>query len=147
MLVVQGKVHLASWYTDSGLPGHWPIRTSASGWIDNTTGMEWIKHFDKYTEGRRKGVWRMLVLDGYESHISIAFEAYCKEKNIVTLCLPAHSLHITQPLDVGCFSVLKRLYGREIEDFIKASITHITKLEFFHAFKAAHDKTMIPKNI
>ena len=111
MLVVQGKVHLASWYTDSGLPGHWPIRTSASGWTDNTTGMEWIKHFDKYTEGRRKGVWRMLVLDGHESHISIAFEAYCKEKNIVTLCLPAHSSHITQPLDVGCFSVLKRLYG------------------------------------
>jgi len=37
----------------------------------------------------------MLVLDGYESYISIAFEAYYKQKNIVTLYLPTHSLHIT----------------------------------------------------
>jgi len=37
----------------------------------------------------------MLVLDGYESYILIAFEAYCKEKNIVTLCLSIYLLHIT----------------------------------------------------
>ena len=89
----------------------------------------------------------MLVLDGHESHLSNAIEAYCQENNIITLCLPPHSSHITQPLDVGCFSVLKRIYGREIEDFIKASITHITKLEFFHAFKAIYDRTMTPENI
>ena len=89
----------------------------------------------------------MLVLDGYESHISIAFKAYYKKKNIVTLCLPVYSLHITQPLNVGYFSILKRLYSQEIEDFIKASIIHITKLKFFHAFKAAYDKTMILRNI
>ena len=89
----------------------------------------------------------MLVLDGYKSHVSITFKEYCKEKNIITLCLPAHSSHITQPLNVRCFSVLKQLYSQEIKDFIKASITHITKLEFFYAFKAAYDKAMIPKNV
>ena len=89
----------------------------------------------------------MLVLDGHKSHISIAFKAYCKEKNIVTLYLPAHSSHITQPLNIRYFSILKQLYSQEIEDFIKASITHITKLKFFHTFKAAHNKTMILRNI
>jgi hypothetical protein len=147
MLVVQGKHHLASWYTDGGLPGTWPIRTSTNGWTDNNTGMEWIKHFHECTDKRRQGAWRMLVLDGHESHLSDAFETYCQENNIITLCLPPHSSHITQPLDVGCFSVLKRMYGREIEDFIKASVTHITKLELFHAFKAAHDRTMTPENV
>jgi hypothetical protein len=56
----------------------------------------------------------------------------------MTLCLPAHSSHLTQPLDVGCFSVLKRVYSRQIEDFIKAHINHITKVEFVIAFKAAY---------
>ena len=61
--------------------------------------------------------------------------------------MPAHSSHNLQPLDVGCFSVLKRMYGRELEDFIKAYINHITKTEFFIAFKAAHLKTMTANNI
>ena len=39
------------------------------------------------------------------------------------------------------------MYRREIEDFIKAAVTYITKLEFFYAFKAAYDKTITPKNV
>jgi hypothetical protein len=89
----------------------------------------------------------MIVLDGHESHISAQFNQFCKEKNIITLCLPAHSSHLTQPCDVGCFSVLKRSYGKELEDFIRAHINHITKPEFFIAFKAAHFATMTSENI
>jgi DDE superfamily endonuclease len=88
----------------------------------------------------------MLVLDGHESHESAEFQEYCKAHNIITLCLPPHSSHLTQPLDVGCFSVLKRVYGREIETFIKAHINHITKVEFFLAFKAAYSASMTPQN-
>jgi len=89
----------------------------------------------------------MIVLDGHESYLSAQFEDFCKEKNIITLCLPVHSSYLTQPLDVGCFSVLKRLYGKELEDFIRAYINHITKTEFLLAFRAAYFKTMIPENI
>lgn len=146
-LIVQGVNHLASWYTECDLPPSWVIKTSPNGWTDNDTALEWIKHFDKHTTVRRQGVYRMIVLDGHESHLSAQFQEFCKEKKIITLCLPAHSSHITQPLDVGCFSVLKRAYGRELEIFIKAHINHITKIEFFVAFKAAHLSTMTAKNI
>lgn len=146
-LILQGVNHLAPWYTECGLPNTWMIKTSANGWTTNDTALEWIQHFDKYTAGRRQGGFRMIVLDGHESHLSAQFEDFCKEKNIITLCLPAHSSHLTQPLDVGCFSVLKRLYGKELEDFIRAHINHITKTEFLLAFKAAHFKTMMPENI
>jgi len=89
----------------------------------------------------------MIVLDGYNSYHSTQFEAYCQKNNIITLCLPTHSSHLTQPLNVGCFSALKRIYSRELEDLIKAHITHITKLEFFIAFKSAHFKAITPDNI
>ena len=146
-LIVQGVNHLTSWYTGTDLPPSWVIKPSQNGWTDNETAMDWIRHFDQHTDIRRKGAYRMLVLDGHESHVSAQFEAFCKEKNIITLCLPSHSSHLTQPLDVGCFSVLKRMYGKELEDFIKAHINHITKPEFFIAFKAAHLATMTSKNI
>ena len=146
-LILQGVNHLAPWYTECGLPDTWMIKPSANGWTTNDTALEWIQHFDKHTVVRRQGGFRMIVLDGHESHLSVKFEDFCKEKNIITLCLPAHSSHLTQPLDVGCFSVLKRSYGSELEDFIRAHINHITKTEFLLAFKAAHFKTMTPENI
>jgi hypothetical protein len=89
----------------------------------------------------------MLVLDGHESHISAKFEEYCKETRIIPLCLPAHSLHLTQPLDVSLFGPLKKAYGGEISFFVRANITHITKDDFFPAFQAAFEKTFIEKNI
>lgn len=145
-LVVQGKCHLANWYTESNLPDNWVIKTTNNGWTDNETGLEWIQHFDKHTTSRTKGTYRMLVLDGHESHESAKFQEYCKAHNIITLGLPAHSSHLTQPLDVGCFSVLKRMYGRQIETYVKAHINHITKVEFFIAFKAAYLETFTTQN-
>ncbi len=88
----------------------------------------------------------MLVLDGHKSHESAEFQEYCKAHNIITLCLPPHSSYLTQPLDVGCFSVLKRAYGRQIETFIKAHINHITKVEFFLAFTAAYKESITAQN-
>jgi hypothetical protein len=146
-LVVRGVNHLASWYTECGLPPSWAIKTTSNGWTDNETGLEWLRHFDKHSSVRRRGAYRMIVLDGHESHLSSQFEDFCKEKNIITICLPPHSSHLTQPLDVGCFSVLKRSYGKEIESFIKANISHITKTDFFLAFKAAHFASMTLTNV
>jgi len=146
-LVVQGSYHLANWYTEGDLPGSWVIKPTNNGWTNNETGLEWIKHFDKHTASSTKGAYRLLVLDGHESHTSAEFEAYCKSHNIVTISLPPHSSHLTQPLDVGCFSVLKRFYGCEIDMFIKSHINHITKVEFFLAFHNAYIKTMTAENI
>ena len=88
----------------------------------------------------------MVVLDGYKSHLSIQFELFYKEKNIITLYLPAHSSHLTQPLDVGCFIILKWIYSHELETFIKAYIYYIIKTEFLLIFKTTHFKAMIPIN-
>jgi regulator of replication initiation timing len=61
--------------------------------------------------------------------------------------MPPHSSHLLQPLDVGCFNLLKKAYGREIEHLIRCSMTHVSKTEFFSAFYAAFQATMTEKNI
>ena len=94
-----------------------------------------------------KGAYRLLILDGHESHHSTDFEVYCKENNIVTLCMPAHSSHRLQPLDVGCFGPLKAAYSRQIEKLMKLHFTHISKVEFFHAFHAAFLASITKANI
>ena len=61
--------------------------------------------------------------------------------------MPPHSSHLLQPLDVGCFSPLKRAYSREVESLIRNHINHITKLEFLPAFKAAFQRSFRSSNI
>jgi tRNA(Phe) wybutosine-synthesizing methylase Tyw3 len=123
------------------------IGVTENGWTTNEKGMDWIQHFEKHTKSRSIGTYRLLVLDGHESHHSDAFEEYCKEHNIVTLCMPAHSSHILQPLNVGCFSPLKKAYGRQIENMMRGYIMHITKDDFFPAFREAHFASMTESNI
>ncbi|KAJ3542019.1 hypothetical protein NM208_g4316 [Fusarium decemcellulare] len=146
-IIGAGQYHLANWYQDSNLPGDWAIATSPNGWTDNNIGLEWLKHFDRCTSNRSVGSYRLLILDGHESHHSVDFERYCEEKKIITLCMPAHSSHLLQPLDVGYFNLLKDAYGREIEHLMRCSVTHISKTEFFPAFYAAHQATMTERNI
>jgi hypothetical protein len=61
--------------------------------------------------------------------------------------MPPHSSHLLQPLDVGCFSPLKRAYSCEIESLIRHHVNHITKLEFLPAFKAAFTQSFTAANI
>jgi hypothetical protein len=146
-IVVAGQYHLANWYQESNLPGDWAIATTQNGWTDNKTGLEWLKHFNQHTKDRSIGRYRLLILDGHESHHSVDFEKYCEENHIITLCMPPHSSHLLQPLDVGCFGPLKIAYGRAIEQLIRCSITHVSKTEFFSAFYAAHEAAMTRSNI
>ncbi|EMT72986.1 hypothetical protein FOC4_g10001829 [Fusarium odoratissimum] len=146
-IIGSGQYHLANWYRECDLPGDWVIALSENGWTNNQLGLDWLKHFDRSTKDRSVGSYRLLILDGHESHHSAEFMRYCEEKKIITLCMPAHASHLLQPLDVGCFGPLKKAYGREIERLIRCSITHISKTEFFPAFHAAHLATITESNI
>ena len=117
-VIIVGKNHLTSWYKNSGFLSDWVITVTENGWITNERGMDWIQHFEKYIRTQSIGGYRLLVLDSYKSHHSEEFEEYCKEHNIITLCIPAHSSYILQPLDISCFGPLKKAYGRQIEDII-----------------------------
>jgi len=146
-IIVAGQYHLATWYQDHNLPGDWAISTTQNGWTNDETGLEWLKHFDHHTGPRSVGQYRLLVLDGHGSHHTTDFELYCKEHKIITLCMPPHSSHLLQPLDVSCFGPLKQAYGKQIEHLIRSSITHISKTEFLPAFYTAFKASLTEKNI
>ncbi|KFZ23176.1 hypothetical protein V502_02347 [Pseudogymnoascus sp. VKM F-4520 (FW-2644)] len=146
-IVLAAQYHLANWYEECNLPTDWCIATTENGWTTNEVGLQWIKHFDCYTALRTKGKYRLLILDGHESHHSTEFELYCQKCNIITLCMPPHSSHLLQPLDVGCFGPLKQAYSRQIEGLMRAHINHVSKLEFLCAFREAFFASTTEKNI
>jgi hypothetical protein len=146
-IILAAQYHLANWYTECDLSGDWRIATTENGWTTNAVGLDWIKHFDYYTAPRAKGKYRLLILDGHESHHSTEFELHCQQNNIITLCMPPKSSHLLQPLDVGCFGPLKQAYGRQVEDLMRVHITHVSKLEFLYGFGNAFFASMTEGNI
>jgi hypothetical protein len=61
--------------------------------------------------------------------------------------MPPHLFYLLQPLNVSCFSLLKRAYSREIKALIYYRINYITKLEFLPAFKVAFNRAFTAANI
>ena len=61
--------------------------------------------------------------------------------------MPAHSSHLLQPLDIGCFAPLKRVYGTCISDFIRLGINHVDKIEFLRIYPIARAEALSTSNI
>jgi hypothetical protein len=143
-LIFAGKVLISTWFTEN-LPRDWIIQVSPTGWTNNNLALDWLRHFDSHAHP--VGTHRLLIIDGHESHCSVEFRDLCKEKKIILLCMPPHSLHLLQPVDVGCFSPLKRAYGGDVSALARCRIHHISKETFLPAFKKAYHKTITAENI
>ena len=135
-IIFDGKLHLSTQYNTS-IPTTWRIAISENGWTNDKLGLEWIQHFYENTK-HYKGKWRLLIFDGHSSHSTSEFRDFCLQNCILTLCMPAYTSHILQPLDVSYFGPLKKAYGSQIENKIRLSINHITKEEFLPAFFIAY---------
>jgi hypothetical protein len=61
--------------------------------------------------------------------------------------MPPHSSHLLQPLDVSCFSVLKRSYGRLVEQKMSLGVNHIDKHEFIPLYQQARTEVLNECNI
>jgi hypothetical protein len=126
-IIYKGRVHISAWYQETDILCDWKLSVSENGWTNNELGLEWLKHFDKYTKVRQVGGYRLLILDGYESHLNQEFKDYRIEHKILTLCMPPHSSHVLQPLDVVCFSPLKRKYSQRVRDLARRRVFYIDK--------------------
>jgi hypothetical protein len=106
------------------------LTMSENGWTTNTIGLWWLKHLFIPNIGPRVGKYCLLVLDGHGSHLTPEFDQLCEENQIIAICMPPHASHLLQPLDVGCFSVLKRLYGGAVSTLMRNGVNSIDKEDF-----------------
>lgn len=62
----------------------------------------------------------VLIFDGFAGHESQALSALAADNHVMLIKIPAHSSHLTQPLDQQIFQTLKTAYRRECAlEFIK----------------------------
>jgi hypothetical protein len=147
-VIFKGQLYIAGWFELPDLPRDWRIEVSNNGWTTDQIGLRWLeKLFIPSTNTRMRGRYRLLILDGHGSHLTPEFDRMCTENDIIPLCMPAHSSHLLQPLDVGCFAVLKRAYSRFVSDLARNAYNHIDKLDFLADYPRAREEAFQPRII
>ncbi len=103
MLIMPSQI-MKEKHFPKGLNDSIRIAVSESGYTNNLLSFEWLKHFDLQT-WLADGAWRMLVIDGHGSHLTIEFVNYCYQPTvkISLFLLPPYLIHILQPPDISVF--------------------------------------------
>ena len=89
---------------------------SDTGWINANLFLEWFKFFIQQIPSARP---ILLIQDGHTSHTSIDLIELARENNIHLLCLPPHTTHVLQLLDVGVFKSFKANFSKACTKYSK----------------------------
>jgi hypothetical protein len=133
-IIFKSKTLNLGWAED--LPYDWILDHSPNGWTSDEISLRWLKQVLIPGISHSQGGYRLLILDGHGSHLTPKFDEICAANNIIPICMPPHSSHLLQPLDVGCFAVLKRVYGQLVESKTRLGINHIDNLTFLWPIQA-----------
>ena len=119
---------------------------SPNGWITTELFYGWMANHFAPNLGPGRPV--VLLFDKHSTHIDLEISKFCKEKGILLYCLPAHSSHITQPLDVGFFKPLKVNWAHAFDDFRCSHFgASVTKHVFARIFRKAWNDTVKVRTI
>ena len=132
-------------WTKGEIPGT-QYGLSANCWINSDLFEAWfIEHFISNSVSARP---LFLLLDGHSTHYQPQVIRFAMEHECIILCLPPHTTHESQPLDVGVFAPLKMHWSKVCHDFYhKNPGKVITNFNFSSLFSEAWCRAVTPVNI
>ncbi len=86
-------------------------------------GLEWFKQgFVPCATARNKtGAPILLIYDGHGSHTTLEWIEHAREHNVHLFCLPPHTTHRLQPLDVGIFGPLQNAWFNQCDELLETT--------------------------
>ncbi|KAF7344314.1 DDE-domain-containing protein [Mycena sanguinolenta] len=90
--------------------------------------------------------YRLLILDGHNSHGTFRFMQFAEKHRIVVLCLPSHTTHALQPCDVGVFGPLARKWKARVSELARNYIV-INKYNLLSNYSVVRDQAFSTANI
>jgi DDE superfamily endonuclease len=144
-VIFKGKKQNLAWM-EMLEKGH--IALSENRWTDNQLCLEWLKKCFELETRRGTNRYHLLIMDSHRSYITIAALRFCLASKIIVLCLPSHTTHLLQLLDVGPFRPLAIAYkiGIQEQGYLNP-VYSVDKLEFLEVYKTARLRGISKANI
>jgi len=76
----------------------------------------------------------LLIIDDFESHMTMKFLDLTIDNDIVLFKFSFYFTHLTQPLNVDVFQVYKSHHGQAIDRAVCRGDDRFDRMEFFVAF-------------
>ena len=127
-VIYKGKGFQVKWKQDNPANASWVLKASTAsktntfwcrlgyskkGWTTTAVALTWLQEFNKNMSAKADGRYRLLLVDGHNSHYSWAFLEYACTHQILVLCYPPHITHVLQGLDVVIFATMKLYLSNE----------------------------------
>ena len=113
---------------------------STNGWMTQELFFGWItRHYAIHLPPGRPVC---LLVDGHSSHIDLDVSNSCQANQILLYCLPPHTSHVLQPLDVGLFSPMKHSWRVAATEYQQNEGKPIDKRSFARVFRSAYQKVV-----
>ena len=125
------------------------IALSNKGWTNNFIAAQWFeKCFLPQAMARNSsGKTILLIYDGHKSHETIELRKAAEQHEIQLYHLPAHTSHRLQPLDVGVFGPLQRVWQNRCVAVMEDTGHEITRQQVMKEYMAARTKSFKEKTI
>ena len=90
------------------------IALSDKGWTNDYICTQWFEHsfVPQAKEKNQSGQPILLIYDGHHSHETIEIRGMAEKVGIHLFCIPPHTSHCLQPLDVGVFGPVQRAWQK-----------------------------------
>ena len=144
-MIIFPRVHVSEALKVNAPPGS-IIAAQNKGWVNTELYLKWFCFF--FLEQIPSARPVLLIQDGHSSHISLELIDLAKQNGVHLLCLPAHTTHVLQPLDVGVFSSFKHHIGLSLNALIRSSNGRVPTSEDIPKIIAdAWPKSVTPVNL
>ena len=147
VIIYSGQRVQAQWF--KGNIPEWEYSATKKGWSNRQIANRWMDQvFLPETLPRQPDEWRLLLLDGYTTHIHPEFMWKAYSNRVALVYLPPHASDKLQPLDIGVFLSLKSHYRQALREYATFTATApIYKQRMLQAYDEASQKAFTDKNI
>ncbi|XP_021369223.1 uncharacterized protein LOC110460570 [Mizuhopecten yessoensis] len=115
-----------------------------SGWMSHELGERWFRDVFLGQCGPERP--QLLIMDGHSSHETLGIIELAIAENIAIFCLPPHTTHALQPLEV--FGPFNSAYNHACSDFLSEnSLNLVNKWSFPSLFTKAWNAGLSVQNI
>ncbi len=121
-MLIMTEIQLLTSHFNNDLDDDVLITISDTNYSNDWISLQWLKHFDRFSQKHQKKAWRMLMMNDYESHHTREFLFYCEDHKIIFFNLSLHTTHLLQSLRLIMTSrVIKiKLSSRLIKTWFKS---------------------------
>jgi len=113
-----------------------------SGWIEKDLFLRWFKELFLNCIPAERPI--LLLVDGHKAHVTAELIETTTANKVLVFCLPAHSSHLLQPLDLSLFGPLKRGWVCACAAFSHVTCATINQSNFAKIFNVAWSSSVTP---